>query len=128
VNETAAAHGPREDPVDLAALRAEHDRLAQEVAARHSIDEVRKGAYLGFFSVVTGGLSVKFAWDRWGFGPHRMPVESKFPFLFFAALVLTLALAAVASLAFSRARRLMRVEDRDFARLKEVRDRLGIEA
>jgi hypothetical protein len=126
---TATAPGPRAPTAqdDLAALREEHDRLAGELAARKSIDDVRRGSYTSFLAIVTGGLCIKFAWDRWGFGPHRTPAVLKFPLLFTLALVATLACAALAARAFSRARRLMRVEDRDFARLRHLRERLGIE-
>ncbi len=114
-------------PSERPDLREEHDRLALRVATRASIDEVRKGAYASFLAVVIGGLTVKFAWDRWGWGPHRAPVQMRFPLLFSGALVVALACCAVAAVCFARARRAMRVEDRDFARLQQVRAQLGIE-
>ena len=52
-----------------AALRAEHEVLAGRVVVRRSIDDVRKGAYAAFGLVMSSGLSIKFAWDRWGWGP-----------------------------------------------------------
>lgn len=112
---------------DPAVLREEHDRLARQVETRNSIDDIRKGCYASFLATVSGGLSVKFAWDRWGFGPHRSPLVHKFPLLFALALAIAFSGALVAALAFSRARRLMRAEDRDFARLQQIRERLGIE-
>jgi len=118
--------GPDGGAEELAALRAEHDRLAALVAARRSIDEVRKGSYLAFFGAVTSGLTIKFAWDRWGFGPRHVPPKLKFPLLVFLALAATLVLGARAAVAFARARRLMHVEDRDFAQLKDLREKLGI--
>jgi len=118
--------GPEGGAEELADLRAEHDRLAERVAARRSIDEVRKGSYLVFFGAVTTGLTVKFAWDRWGFGPRHVPPKLKFPVLVVLALAATLVLGTLAAVAFARARRLMRVEDRDFAQLKGVREKLGI--
>jgi len=125
---TASASGPGSplSESEVEELRREHERLSRELVARKSIDEVRRGSYASFFATVAGGLSAKFAWDRWGFGPHRVPVTSKFPFLFALALLLSLACLAVAARAFIRARSLMRVEDRDYARLKWLQEQLGI--
>jgi hypothetical protein len=111
-----------------AALRAEHDDLAGRVATRHSIDDVRKGAYAAFGLLMSGGLAVKFAWDRWGWGPRPVRPPGRYPLLFLAALGLSIFLAVFAAGAFLRARRAMRVEDLDFARLREIRARLGIDA
>jgi hypothetical protein len=47
--------------------------------------------------------------------------------LFLLALGISIVLATVAWVAFRKARSAMRVEDRDFARLREIRARLGIE-
>ncbi len=109
-------------------LRAEHDVLAQRVAARRSIDDVRRGAYAAFGVVITGGLALKFAWDRWGWGPRPARPPGRYPLLFTAALAVCLVLLVVAVRAFRSARRAMVVEDRDFARLREIRARLGIDA
>ena len=111
-----------------ATLRAEHDVLAGRVVARRSIDDVRKGAYASFGLVMSAGLAVKFAWDRWGWGPPPARPPGRYPLLFLAALGLSLFLAVFAVAAFRRARRAMEVEDRDFARLQEIRGRLGIDA
>jgi hypothetical protein len=111
-----------------AALRAEHDDLAGRVATRHSIDDVRKGAYATFGLLMSAGLTVKFAWDRWGWGPRPARLPGRYPLLFLAALGLSVFLAVFAASAFLRARRAMRVEDVDFARLREIRARLGIDA
>jgi len=111
-----------------AALRAEHDVLAGRVATRHSIDDVRKGAYASFGLVMAAGLTVKFAWDRWGWGLRPVRPPGRYPLLFLAALGLALFLAVFAVAAFLRARRAMQVEDADFARLREIRARLGIDA
>jgi hypothetical protein len=110
-----------------AALRAEHDDLAGRVAARRSIDDVRKGAYAAFGLVMSGGLSIKFAWDRWGWGVKPTRPPGRYPLLFLLALAISIGLAVVAVLAFRRAREAMKVEDRDFARLREIRARLGID-
>jgi len=110
-----------------AALRAEHDDLAGRVAARHSIDDVRRGAYASFGLVMSAGLTIKFAWDRWGWGVKPVRPPGRYPLLFLLALAISVVLAAVAVVAFRRARRAMKVEDRDFARLREIRARLGID-
>ena len=109
------------------ALRAEHDLLAGRVATRHSIDDVRKGAYASFGLVMAAGLTVKFAWDRWGWGPPPARPPGRYPLLFLVALAVALVAGGIATASFVRARRVMRVEDADFARLQEIRDRMGIE-
>jgi hypothetical protein len=124
---------PTGSPPPLAAgeeavLRAEHDLLAGRVVARHSIDDVRKGAYAAFGLVMSAGLVIKFAWDRWGWGPRPVRLPGRYPLLFLAALAVSIFLAVFAWAAFRRARSAMRVEDRDFARLREIRARLGIDA
>jgi hypothetical protein len=110
-----------------AGLRAEHDLLSARLAVRRSIDSVRVGAYASFLLVVTGGLTLKFAWDRWGWGPKLAPL-SRVPVLFLVALGIAVACLAVAVAAFRKARRLGVEEDRDFARLQELRRELGIES
>jgi len=111
-----------------AALRAEHDELADRVATRRSIDDVRKGAYASFALVMTAGLSVKFAWDRWGWGVRSTKPMGRYPLLFLGALGLSLLLAFLAVAAFRRARRAMKGEDSDFGRLRDIRRRLGMDA
>jgi hypothetical protein len=115
-------------PAEAEALRAEHDDLAVRVSARRSIDLVRRGAYAAFGLVIAGGLTIKFAWDRWGWGPRPARPPGRYPLLFLAALALAILLLAVAARAFRSASRTMAVEDRDFARLREIRGRLGIDA
>ncbi len=110
-----------------ALLRAEHDVLAGRVSARRSIDDVRRGAYAAFGLVMSAGLTIKFAWDRWGWGLRPARPPGRYPLLFLLALGVSIGLAVYAFAAFRRARSAMRVEDRDFARLREVRARLGIE-
>ncbi len=116
------------DPPEEQALRSEHDELARRVATRRSIDDVRRGAYAAFAFFIATGLTIKFAWDRWGWGPKPARAPGRYPLLFLGALVLAVALAWVAVSAFRKARALMRTEDRDFARLREIRARLGIDA
>jgi hypothetical protein len=109
-------------------LRAEHDELARRVATRKSIDDVRRGAYASFGLLLSAGLTAKFAWDRWGWGPRPLKPMGRYPLLFLAALALAVVLAGVAISSFAGARRKMRDEDRDFARLQEIRGRLGMDA
>jgi hypothetical protein len=123
-----AAGSPLVGEPEAIALRTEHDELATRVATRRSIDDVRRGAYASFGVVVAFGLSVKFAWDRWGWGPRPARPPGRYPLLLLAAVVLVLVLGLVAVRAFRRARRAMKVEDRDFARLQEIRRRLGMDA
>jgi hypothetical protein len=37
------------------ALRAEHDRIAEEIGTRRSVDLVQRGGVLAFFSVIAVG-------------------------------------------------------------------------
>jgi hypothetical protein len=110
---------------DFAALRREHDALAEQLSARRSIDEMRKAAYAAFFALIATGLSAKLAWDRWF--SERLTRFDGPPVYFFGAVAVTLVLAAFAGRAFVRARRHMRVEDQAFARFKELRNLLGLE-
>jgi apolipoprotein N-acyltransferase len=114
-------------PAEEASLRVEHDDLAGRVATRRSIDDVRRGAYASFALVMTTGLSVKFAWDRWGWGLRSTKPMGRYPLLFLGALGLSLILAFVAVAAFQRARRAMKDEDSDFGRLRDIRRQLGID-
>jgi hypothetical protein len=107
------------------ARRTEHDALARRLATRHSIDHVRRGSYAAFLLVVTGGLAGKLAWDRWG-STHPKAFKGP-PLFFFLTLAAALACLAVAVSALVRARRLMREEDRDFARLLALRRELELE-
>jgi type VI protein secretion system component VasK len=107
------------------ALRAEHDQLAARLAVRRSIDHVRRGAYGLFFSVVTGGLAGKLAYDRW-FSTRVTRFRGP-PIFFFAAAAAALALVAYSAWSFVRARRHMAEEDRAFARMRELRQTLGLD-
>jgi hypothetical protein len=114
-------------PGERDSLQVEHDRIAARVATRRSIDDVRRGAYAAFGAFIGAGMTAKFAWDRWGWGPAPVRPPGRYPLLFLLALAVTLVLGGVALASFVRARRVMRVEDADFARLQDVRDRLGID-
>jgi hypothetical protein len=116
-------------PVDAAALRAEHDALAQRLAARRSIDWARKALYLLFVGLLSVGLTIKLAWDRWGVlkpGVVRK-VHTGPPLFFLVALSLALVLLALAIRGLLRSRALMREEDALFARFQALRARLGLD-
>lgn len=112
-------------PDETAALRREHDVLAERLAARRSIDELRKAAYGAFLGFVTSGLTVKLAWDRWF--SERLTRFRGPPVFFFVALAVTLVVLVLAARWFVHARRHMRDEDVAFARLKDLRARLGLD-
>ncbi len=117
--------GPAVDGEDRAALRAEHDALAARLASRASIDDVRRGAYAAFAFVILGGIAAKLAYDRWG--PYHPRAFRGPPIFFFLAAAAAVGLAAWAAVSFARARRRMRGEDADFARLRALRARLGLD-
>src|SRR5512143_2883415 len=103
-----APGAPSPAPAD-AALRAEHDALGEKLAARRSIDEARKALYLVFFGLISVGLTVKLAWDRWGIlkpGIARKAQPGR-PLFFLVATAVTLVLLSLAIRAFLRARSLM---------------------
>ena len=106
-------------------LRAEHDALAERLAARRSIDIARRGAYAGFAAFIAVGLSAKLAFDRW-FSVSLKRFKGH-PVFFYAALAVAIVLASLAAVQFARARRLMRAEDASFARLLELRQRLELD-
>jgi hypothetical protein len=106
-------------------LRAEHDRLAEQLAARRSIDLVRRGAYVGFAGFIASGLAVKLGYDRWV--STRVTRFRGPPIFFFTALALAAVLVTAALLLFLRARRHMREEDAQFARMQELRRRLELD-
>ena len=110
------------------ALRAEHDALAVRLHIRRSVDALRSAAYTGFASLLTLGLSLKFAWDRWGWGKApRPPVRGKYPLLFLAAVVAFAVLAALTVRALRRSSALRAEEDRLYARFRELRKTLRLD-
>ncbi len=114
-----------EEGASPAALQAEHDELARKLAVRRSIDVMRRFAYTAFAAVITSGLTVKLAWDRWfSIRPNRFRGP---PVYFFIALTVTITLLAISAILFVRARRLMRAEDALFARMRALRERLGLD-
>lgn len=117
------------DPAEREALRAEHDVLARGLATRFSIDEARKALYLLFLGLLSVGLTVKLAWDRWGtLGPgvvrkiHRGP-----PLFLWIAATAAVVLLVLALRHFARSRRLMRDEDARYVRFRALRDTLGLD-
>ncbi len=118
----------RSEPADLRTerdLRAEHDALAAALAVRRSIDLMRRFAYAAFAGFIGAGLSAKLAYDRW-FSVRVTRFKGP-PIYFFAALAATIVLVVLAAVFLVRARRLMRSEDALFARLRALRDRLGLD-
>jgi hypothetical protein len=103
------------------ALRAEHDRLASRLAARASVDDFRRALYATFLFVITGGLSAKLAYDRWG--PYRRGPAV----LLFLAVGAALACVLVAVASWVRGHRKAVDEDAAFERLRDLRARLGID-
>ncbi|HET8539245.1 MAG TPA: hypothetical protein VFL83_05180 [Anaeromyxobacter sp.] len=115
-------------PAD-AALRAEHDALARKLAVRRSVDATRRALYLAFAGLISVGLTLKLAWDRWGvLAPGAVrKVHAGPPLLFLLAAALAVTLLALAARAFRRARALGREEDALFARFRALRDRLRLD-
>lgn len=123
----ASRHGEatvsaRPDPADP---RREHDALAARLAVRRSIDLMRRFAYCAFSGFIMGGLAAKLAWDRW-FSVRVTRFRGP-PVYFFVTLAITAVLVAFAAHYLVRARRLMRSEDALYARMRELRDRLGLD-
>lgn len=118
------------DPATATALRAEHDVLARRLEVRVSIDVLRRGLYAIFLGLLAAGTSVKLAWDRWGTLPPgvvRKVVGARPLFLYIAVAVAVVLLGAGIA-ALLQARRLGREEDRLFARFRELRASLGLDA
>jgi ABC-type nickel/cobalt efflux system permease component RcnA len=107
-------------------LRAEHDALAERLASRRSIDHVRRGAYGAFLSLVTTGLAIKLAYDRWV--SVRVTRFKGPPMYLFLAAAGAALLVAFTAWSLVRAVRLMRTEDVAFARMRELRARLGLDS
>jgi hypothetical protein len=112
-----------------AALRAEHDALAEKLHTRRSIDEIRTAAYAGFATALSMGLTLKFAWDRWGWSKlPKPPPRGRFPTLVTLAFVLFCVLLAVTVRAVRRARAHQAEEGALIRRFEELRRALRLDA
>jgi len=113
---------------DRAALRAEHDALAERVATRASVDRMKEGGVLTFFTVISLGMTSKLAWDRWGWLPVGRPrPEGEYPLFFLLGALLTLVLLRLAARRFLAARALRREEAAIFARVRALRSLLELD-
>jgi heme exporter protein D len=119
---------PQADPTP-GALRAEHDALGRRLAIRRSVDEARRALYQLFFGLLSVGLSVKLAWDRWGvLKPGVVRKAHAGPPLFlWAAMAATVILLVLSIRSFLRTRRLQREEDALFARYRALREALRLD-
>ncbi len=124
--------GTHQDPEERgqAALRPEHDALARRLAVRRSVEALRRGAILGFLGLVTLGTSWGLLWDRYGKTPTAFALAhtEAYRFGFLVTGVGAVLLFLGSAVALLRWRRLAREEDRLFARLRELRRALGIDA
>jgi hypothetical protein len=110
------------------AMRAEHDRIAEEIGTRYSIDHVQRGGVLAFFSLIAIGLTAKLAWDRWGWLPVNKPeAPPGVPAWFLMALALAAVLVGFTVRELVTARRLGAVEDERFKRLLALRKELELD-
>jgi hypothetical protein len=117
---------PRLD--DPATLRAEHDALAERLGTRASVDRMKEGGVLTFFTVIAFGMTCKLGWDRWGWLPVNKPKpEGEYPLFFLLAALVTLVLLRHAVMRFLAAQVLRREEAALFARLRELRARLELD-
>ena len=115
--------------VTPAALRAEHDELARRLEVRVSIDHLRRGLLRTFVGLISAGVTVKLAWDRWGVlkpGVVRKALVGR-PLFLWVATVVTLVILSLGIASLLRARRLAREEDRLFTRFRELRGKLELE-
>jgi len=111
-----------------AALREEHDRIAEEIGTRRSVDHVQTGGVLAFFSVIGVGLTVKLGWDRWGWLPvNKPPPQPGVPMWFLLALLVALGLVGFTVRELRRASALRAVEAEKFRRLLALRKELELD-
>src|SRR4051812_10939215 len=110
---SSAARLPDPDAV------AELETLRARLGSRRSIVHVRRALYALLFAFLTGFATWNVA-KRFGFD-----LEAGTPSFWLAASAGALLVIALVSLLV--ARRLMRGEDRDFARLKALRSKLGLD-
>jgi hypothetical protein len=116
------------EPARRQVLRAEHDRIAEEIGTRRSVDHFQSGGVLAFFSFIAIGLTVKLAWDRWGWLPvNKPPPPPGIPAWFLMALALAAVLVGFTIRELVRSARLRVVEDEKFRRLLALRKELGLD-
>ncbi len=121
-------HASKPGPDEAAALRAEHDALLEQVATRTSVDRMKEGGVLTFFTVISFGMTAKLGWDRWGWLPVNKPKpEGHYPLWFLLGALLTLVLLRYAVRQFMRASALRRDEAALFARLQALRAKLELD-
>lgn len=121
---------PTSGPDEFARLREEHDRLAEVLKSRRSIDHVRRGSMAFFVGFIGVGLCGKLAWDFWGIpkpGEPPRPPHHGVPLFLYFCMVFTVATLAYSISRFLDARRLSARESALFARFLELRDRLGVD-
>jgi hypothetical protein len=110
------------------ARREEHDALARRLETRASVDELKRGLMRLFLGLISVGLTVKLAWDRWGvLKPGVVRTLRGPPVFLWIATAAAIVLLALAVWALVRARRLAREEDRLFARFREIRAALRLD-
>jgi hypothetical protein len=110
------------------ALREEHDRIAEEIGTRRSVDHVQNGGVLAFFSFIGVGLTAKLAWDRWGWLPVNKPTPPPgLPMWFLLALLGAALLLGFTVRELLRARVLRAVEEEKFHRLLALRKELELD-
>ncbi len=131
--EPPATAAPSAGGGDLVDARGELDVIARRLESRRSIDFVKRGALQGFAALIAFGFAARLAWDRWAFArgwtrrPPSKPPTSALPLFFVASLAVFLVLVVLAVRSIRRSRALMRDEDADFARLRALRARLGLD-
>ncbi|MGB8931100.1 MAG: hypothetical protein WCC48_07620 [Anaeromyxobacteraceae bacterium] len=114
---------------DVGTLRAEHDALAEQLRTLRSVDELRTAAYTGFATALSFGLTLKFAWDRWGWSKlPKPPPRGRYPVLVILGAVLFTALLWGTVRAVRRARAHRATEDLLIARFEELRRTLRLDA
>jgi hypothetical protein len=110
-------------------LRAEHDALAKQLAARPSVDLLRRAAVLAFAGLISAGLAWAILWDRYGKTPTAFALRHTDLFRagFLVTALATVVLGVLFALTARRWRRMASDEEVRFARLCELRQSLGID-
>jgi hypothetical protein len=113
---------------DVAALRAAHDALAERISTRLSVDRMKEGGLMTFFTVISFGMTCKLGWDRWGWLPANKPKpEGEYPLWFLLMALVTLVLLRFAVRHFQAAAVLRREEDALFQQVRALRAQLGLD-